>query len=333
MIVMDDPRHLRLRNIVSRAFTPRVVANTEASVRDRAHRLVEKMIAEHPDGAGEAVAELAGPLPLQVICDMMGIPEDDHQQMFHWTNVILGFGDKDIATDYEEFVKVSMDIGAYATAVAEDRRVNPRDDLTTALVLVLRRHSGSRRGRRTPRSSATSAARRSRTSPWKGLDPRPRPGPHRDVHGRGHPAPAPVRGRPRRDEVALGVRRVGARRRRQAGPTQVGIERRGGVNGQNVSRSACRLRRVSAAARAGRRRRRAGAARPSPPRGVHPWITRPARPPRSTSRSATSQASAPPARTSSQLREVRREQGRRGRARRPSPRAPRRRLSSAWPHG
>ena len=54
--------------------------------------------------------------------------------MFHWTNVILGFGDKDIATDYEEFVKVSMDIGAYATALAEDRRVNPRDDLTTALV-------------------------------------------------------------------------------------------------------------------------------------------------------------------------------------------------------
>jgi methyl-branched lipid omega-hydroxylase len=69
-----------------------------------------------------------------VICDMMGIPEDDHQRMFHWTNVILGFGDKDIATDYEEFVKVSMDIGAYATALAEDRRVNPRDDLTTALV-------------------------------------------------------------------------------------------------------------------------------------------------------------------------------------------------------
>jgi methyl-branched lipid omega-hydroxylase len=54
--------------------------------------------------------------------------------MFHWTNVILGFGDKDIATDYEEFLKVSMDIGAYASALAEDRRANPRDDLTTALV-------------------------------------------------------------------------------------------------------------------------------------------------------------------------------------------------------
>jgi len=134
MIVMDDPKHLRLRNIVSRAFTPKVVARTETSVRDRARRLVETMIETHPDGSGDVVAELAGPLPLQVICDMMGIPEEDHQKMFHWTNVILGFGDKDIASDYEEFVKVSMDIGAYATALAEDRRVNPRDDLTTALV-------------------------------------------------------------------------------------------------------------------------------------------------------------------------------------------------------
>jgi cytochrome P450 len=134
MIVMDDPRHLRLRNIVSRAFTPRVVARTEASVRDRARRLVETMLARHPDGTGEVVEELAGPLPLQVICDMMGIPEGDHQQIFHWTNVILGFGDKDIATDYEAFVKVSMDIAAYAKALAEDRRSNPHDDLTTALV-------------------------------------------------------------------------------------------------------------------------------------------------------------------------------------------------------
>jgi methyl-branched lipid omega-hydroxylase len=134
MIVMDDPRHLRLRNIVSRAFTPRVVARTEASVRDRARRLVETMITEHPDGTGEVVTELAGPLPLQVICDMMGIPGEDHQQIFHWTNVILGFGDKDVAQDYEEFLKTATDIGAYATAHAEDRRVNPQDDLTTALV-------------------------------------------------------------------------------------------------------------------------------------------------------------------------------------------------------
>ena len=62
---------------------------------------------------------------------MMGIPEEDHQQIFHWTNVILGFGDPDLTTDFDEFMQVSMDIGAYANALAEDRRVNHHDDLTT----------------------------------------------------------------------------------------------------------------------------------------------------------------------------------------------------------
>jgi methyl-branched lipid omega-hydroxylase len=134
MIVLDDPRHQRLRSIVSRAFTPKVVARIETSVRERAHRLVASMIANHPDGQADLVSELAGPLPLKVICDMMGIPEEDHEQIFHWTNVILGFGDPDLATDFDDFIRVSMEIGGYASALAEDRRVNHHDDLTSSLV-------------------------------------------------------------------------------------------------------------------------------------------------------------------------------------------------------
>ncbi|HYO01120.1 MAG TPA: cytochrome P450 [Mycobacterium sp.] len=134
MIAMDDPRHTRLRNIVRSAFTPRVLARIEDSVRDRARRLVEAMITDNPDGTAELVAALAGPLPLQIICDMMGIPEEDHQNVFHWTNVILGFGDPEITADFEEFIKVAMDIGAYAAALADDRRAHPGEDLTTSLV-------------------------------------------------------------------------------------------------------------------------------------------------------------------------------------------------------
>ncbi len=134
MIAMDDPRHSRLRNIVRSAFTPKVLALIEGSVRVRAERLVGDMLASHPDGRGEIVSELAGPLPLQIICDMMGIPEADHQRIFHWTNVILGFGDPDIATDFDEFVSVAMAIGHYASELAEVRRGSPGDDLTTALV-------------------------------------------------------------------------------------------------------------------------------------------------------------------------------------------------------
>lgn len=134
MIAMDDPRHTRLRNIVRSAFTPRVIARTEDSVRQRAHRLVAAMVSGHPDGTGELVTELAGPLPLQIICDMMGIPEADHDQILQWTNVILGFGDPDVTTDFDEFARVAMAIGGYATALAEDHRRAAGDDLTTSLV-------------------------------------------------------------------------------------------------------------------------------------------------------------------------------------------------------
>jgi cytochrome P450 len=134
MIAMDDPRHTRLRNIVRSAFTPRVLARIEDSVRDRARRIVSAMVAENPDGSAELVAALAGPLPLQIICDMMGIPEQDHQRVFQWTNVILGFGDPEIATGFDDFLKVAMDIGAYAAALADDRRAHPGEDLTTSLV-------------------------------------------------------------------------------------------------------------------------------------------------------------------------------------------------------
>jgi cytochrome P450 len=134
MIAMDDPRHTRLRNIVRSAFTPRVLGRIEDSVRHRARRLVDAMVADHPDGTAELVSALAGPLPLQIICDMMGIPEEDHQKVFEWTNVILGFGDPEIATEFDEFVKVAMEIGAYASGLADDRRGHPGEDLTTSLV-------------------------------------------------------------------------------------------------------------------------------------------------------------------------------------------------------
>jgi cytochrome P450 len=134
MISLDDPRHLRLRTLVNRAFTPKVVARIEGSVRDRAQRLVEAMLANHPDGECDFVSELAGPLPLQIICDMMGIPEEDHQKVFGWTNVIMGLGDPEVASDVEEFGAASVEVGAYGVALAEDRRANPRDDLATNLV-------------------------------------------------------------------------------------------------------------------------------------------------------------------------------------------------------
>jgi cytochrome P450 len=134
MITLDDPRHLRLRTIVNRAFTPKVVARIEDSVRERARRLVTDVIANHPDGSAEFVDEIAGPLPLQIICDMMGIPEEDEHKVFHWTTVIMGTGDEEASGDFDEIVTASTELAEYGVKLAEERRARPTDDLTTNLV-------------------------------------------------------------------------------------------------------------------------------------------------------------------------------------------------------
>jgi cytochrome P450 len=134
MINLDDPRHLRLRNIVNRAFTPKVVARIEDSVRQRARRIVTDMVARHPDGEADFVAEVSGLLPLQVICDMMGIPQEDEAKVFHWTTVMLGVGDDEVSGEYTEVVAVVSELAEYAVRLADQRRAQPGDDLTTSLV-------------------------------------------------------------------------------------------------------------------------------------------------------------------------------------------------------
>ncbi|MET0703953.1 MAG: cytochrome P450 [Mycobacterium sp.] len=134
MISLDDPRHLRLRTIVNRAFTPKVLARIEASVRDQARDLVTAMVTNHPDGQCDFVAELAAPLPLAIICDMMGVPPEDRAKMLHWTTVMLGLGDDEVTIDHDEFVSVVMDLAGYGIQLAESRREHPGPDLTSALV-------------------------------------------------------------------------------------------------------------------------------------------------------------------------------------------------------
>ena len=134
MISLDDPRHLRLRTIVNRAFTPKVVARIEASVRDQARGLVTAMIANHPDGRCDFVAELAAPLPLAIICDMMGVPDQDRDKLFHWTTVLMGIGDDEVSVAHDEYIVVTTDLATYGIELAESRRDHPGDDLTSALV-------------------------------------------------------------------------------------------------------------------------------------------------------------------------------------------------------
>ena len=134
MITLDDPRHLRLRGIVNRAFTPKVLKRIEESVAQRARAVVTDFVEAHANGNGDFVAEVAAPLPLQIICDMMGIPHEDEQKVFHWTSVIMGAGDDEASGGLDEITRVATELATYGTQLAEDRRAHPADDLTTNLV-------------------------------------------------------------------------------------------------------------------------------------------------------------------------------------------------------
>ena len=134
MIAMDDPKHFRMRSIVAKGFTPKHITQIEEQIKQVATKTVDRMIENFPARTCDFVDNFAGPFPLEIICEMMGIPQEDHRQIFEWTNTILGVGDPEFVGTYEELLNAGLSINAYAQALGEDRRANPRDDITSALM-------------------------------------------------------------------------------------------------------------------------------------------------------------------------------------------------------
>ncbi|HEY2203873.1 MAG TPA: cytochrome P450 [Pseudonocardia sp.] len=135
MINMDDPRHSRLRRIVSRGFTPRRLDELTENVARVTERIIDDVI---DDGGCDAVPAISARLPLTVVCDMMGIPADQHGFVFDRTNVILGATDPEYVPDADNIVAALMAAGAdlanLMRGLAEHRLKHPVDDLTSALV-------------------------------------------------------------------------------------------------------------------------------------------------------------------------------------------------------
>ncbi|MCE9623465.1 MAG: cytochrome P450 [Actinomycetia bacterium] len=134
MIAMDDPRHFRIRSIVSKGFTPREISRVEEYVRVKAAAVVDRLLEQFPERECDFVQEVAAPMPLQIICEMMGIPAEDEPQILRWTNVILGVGDPELVTSYEDLIAAGLGMFQYAQALGEDRIANPRDDLTSLMM-------------------------------------------------------------------------------------------------------------------------------------------------------------------------------------------------------
>jgi cytochrome P450 len=135
MINMDDPRHGNQRRIVSRGFTPRALAKLEADVERRADAVIDRVIER---GECDFVADIAAPLPLEIICDMMGIPESQHRMVFEKTNTILGLGDPEFVSGEQNLIMAAMgagsELGALMNEMVEIRKKSPKDDLTSALL-------------------------------------------------------------------------------------------------------------------------------------------------------------------------------------------------------
>src|SRR5258706_12769665 len=131
MIAMDDPKHAKLRGIVSRGFTPKTVTQIRDLVVERARAIVDHVA---PMGECDFVREIAAPLPLGIICDMMGIPAEDHDRIFECTNVILGVGDPEYVTSLNDLIKAGLELYNYAMELGERRIADPADDLTSKLM-------------------------------------------------------------------------------------------------------------------------------------------------------------------------------------------------------
>ena len=135
MINMDDPRHARLRRIVSSGFTPRVLKDAEDNVVRSTAEILDGVIEK---GECDFVTDIAARLPLKIICDMMGIPESQHELIFEKTNVILGAGDPEYVPDRAMIIPMLLQAGAELSQLVQElgreRRKNPTNDLTSALV-------------------------------------------------------------------------------------------------------------------------------------------------------------------------------------------------------
>ncbi|GAA3470109.1 cytochrome P450 [Nonomuraea roseola] len=143
MINMDDPRHARLRRIVSRAFTPRILAKMEDDLAVAAAEIVDQAIKEGP---GDFVEQIAARLPVRVICDMMGIPPKFHDMVLRRTNVILGNADPEytgirpdldrwnVAKGLGKLLHAGHSLNRLAASLGDERRKRPTGDLVSLLV-------------------------------------------------------------------------------------------------------------------------------------------------------------------------------------------------------
>jgi len=125
MIAMDPPEHTVYRKLVSGFFTPAAVKKMEPQVRDIVTRTLDRVT---PRGECELVEAVAAEVPLVVLCELLGVPQEDRKLVFDWTNYLTDF-----THTPEEQLPVFAQLFAYGQRLGEERRKHPRGDLMSVM--------------------------------------------------------------------------------------------------------------------------------------------------------------------------------------------------------
>lgn len=132
LLVMDPPDHTRVRRLVGKAFSPRAIASLDEWIVELADELVGKAAAS---GTFDLVADVAMPLPLAVICRMLGVPVEDRDKFEHWGHAVAAGLDLDLGNSaFERTARAQLELAKYLRTLIDDHRAQPRDDILSALI-------------------------------------------------------------------------------------------------------------------------------------------------------------------------------------------------------
>jgi len=132
MLQMDPPDHTRIRSLVNKAFTPKIVHEMLLDIEAIANSLIDDVLAK---GEMELMQDFAFPLPVMVISDILGVPRSDRDKFKHWSDGLVG-----ALNPRREFIKVTRagsaveELNQYLIPLVEERRKNPKNDLISLLV-------------------------------------------------------------------------------------------------------------------------------------------------------------------------------------------------------
>ena len=126
---MDPPQHTRLRKIISRGFTPRVIERLRDELNQRAQDIAKAAAAR---GCGDFVELVASELPLQAIAGLLGVPQEDRSKLFHWSNEMIG--EQDPEYSQMNALGAAIELVGYASQLAELKTKTPGQDIVTTLL-------------------------------------------------------------------------------------------------------------------------------------------------------------------------------------------------------